>query len=294
MRLRHAWPALLLLAPLLSTAAAQGPTLQVTLPPPDEFISPGNPLTIDGSLVVNFPEGAQCAEGLRYGFNVANHTAGLTVRLDAPNGTIAASQIRPGSSVTIPLPVRVDVNASVPAYDNVDLKVAAATMACGNLAATSAVGQTGFRVGFGPNVTFRLLEETARSWRVEAASRSNARVRVDWSAVQPGIGLLSGGSVTIAGPSTNANRTSLISVSRARLNESAAVRLEGTIVYQGDYPPRPDEAPADGFTSLTLYEPPRGTTGGMMLLQYALLAGALGLVVLGVVATVRKRRRAKP
>lgn len=284
--------ALLLPLAAVPVASAAPPGLRVVLPVIAEFFFPGQVERINGQFVVEFPSDAECAAGLPYAFTAIDVPPGVSVRIETPNGTLPSSEVRPGENVSLPLVVEIEVSTGIEAYERVDVRVRAATQACGTLEAAQTTGQTGARVGFLPKVRLLLLEEASTSWRIRAVNDGNARVRVDWQLVHPTLGrLVSGGSVSAPGPESGENRSAEFLVSRQRVNESARLQINAQIVYEGDYPYRPDERPAIGNATLVLYEPPGPPGGGTRLLQFTLVGAALLLIVGGIAGGWWLRRR---
>jgi hypothetical protein len=284
--------ATLLVALVVPGVLAAAPQVEVILPIGSDFITPGKTEAIDGQVIIHFPQDADCGAGLAYGFAVANHTAGLSIRLLTPNGTLPAAQIRPGENATLANRVELEVSPDVVAYTDVVGQVRAATEACGSLQASAGTGQVGARVAFLPSVELRVEREQANSWRIHAENHGNAKVRVDWRTRQPSLGrLLAGGSTTVPGPESGTNRSGEFLVSRTGVDESASVVLEAQLIYQGDHPYRPDERPATGSATLVVYEPPSILSPKSSMFQYVLLGGALLLIAAGVAGTWWLRRR---
>lgn len=292
----RALPALVVLVAIgfLPTTVPAAADVSAVLPVDFEFVRPGHPQEVNGTLLVHLPAGNACTDAVAYGVARGNSTRGAQVELLTGNGSIPRRDFDADGNASRPLRLRIGVAPDAEAFGRIDVRLRLRTEACGDVAAAQRTVQTGARVGFVPDVRLEQVSESNQGWIVRATNHGNAAVRLDWVVREPALGrVLSGSATDVPGP-PDANRTAQLSVAKAGADPAAWVLLDARIVYGGNYAYHPSERPPVGNATLTLREPPKAASEGSRIFQYGLAGLGVGLIVVGLVGALVKRRRKGP
>lgn len=281
--MRRSRSALVLLILLAPPVGAVVPTVQLSIPVLIEYITPGQPVLLDGQFSVTVPANATCQGPLPFTVGIASKPDFVRVDLQPANGTFTADEWAAGQNATRPLRIAIEVNRTAPAYDRIDIRVRATTGVCGDAEAALAIAQFGAEVGFLPKAVLRVVAKDASHWTLEATNEGNAATRLDWQLLQPSLGrVLAGARAHMPDPGNGTGPATVrFEVPSAGIDRSATAHLEAVLTYEG--PHAVVDSPT-GFERLVLNEPRSAGTGGVSLLLFAL--GAAGLVV-----GARRRRR---